>query len=72
MEYKPRALEVTGLMERFDVIIEVCRAILSKIDAYLAMITAGVQWRQRVKNIWNENELRILLDDLRSKGHYCY
>jgi hypothetical protein len=67
LEFNPRILEAAGLITGFNAIIEECRAVLSRIDTYLAIITAGGQWRQRVRIIWNESELKTLLDELRGK-----
>jgi hypothetical protein len=66
LKYDPELLEVAGLTTQFENAIESCQGVLVRVEAYLASRVV-VQWKQRVKAVWNEKELRTLRDELRSK-----
>jgi len=66
LERNPEVLQAAGLTSEFDVALESCRGAIVRVATYLTSLK-DVNWKRRLNVVWNEKELGMLRDDLRSK-----
>jgi hypothetical protein len=67
LESNSKILEEAGLMDRFDGTIAACYEVVKKLERSMTALTKGRQWKQRLRIMWNENEMRALADEMRTK-----